>query len=169
MNVKPTFVFKMSCTQADHLLSINCDGSDFLNGEYCFTDGIFKRWPGFVTLSAFVCVGLLGKIRRLFILEVKSKSAKNWTIFWNPFNQVLSVHRKEPVLFNPIRWCVDEAWGIWKMLKVAQKSLFKWNLLKANCWTFAYTVVASDVFFKFLVNKDSMWNQSINQISCLKN
>ena len=52
-------------------------------------------------------------------MEVESKSAVNWTTFWNLFNQVLSEHRKEPVLFNPIRWCVDEAGGIWKALKVA--------------------------------------------------
>ena len=119
MNDKPTSVFKMSCTQADLSLSTNCDGSDFLNGEYRFADGTFKRCPGFVTLSPFVYVGLLRKIVKLSTMEVESESAENWTIFWNLFNQVLSEHGKEPVLFNPIGWCVDEAGEIWKALKVA--------------------------------------------------
>ena len=118
MNGRPTLVFKMSCTQADLSLSMNCDGSDFLNGEYCFADGTFKRCPGFVTLSAFVYVALLRKIVKLCTMEVASESAKNWTIFWNLFNQVLSKHTKEAVLFSPIGWCADEAGGIWKSLKV---------------------------------------------------
>ena len=56
MNDKPTFVFERSCTQVDLLLSMNCNGSNFLNGEYCFIDGTFKRCPGFVTLCPLSCM-----------------------------------------------------------------------------------------------------------------
>ena len=62
MNGKPTFVFKMSCTQADLSLFMNCNGTDFLNGEYCFADGTFERCIVFVTLSTFIYVGLLRKL-----------------------------------------------------------------------------------------------------------
>ena len=101
---------------------MNYDGSDFLNSEYCFADGTFKRCPGFVTLSAFVYVALLKKIVKLCTMEVESKSVENWTIFWNLFNQVLPDHRKKPVLFNPEDWCVDDAGGIWKALKVVYRN-----------------------------------------------
>ena len=45
----------MSYKLADLSLSVNCVGSDFLNGEYCFADGKFQIYPGFVTLYVYVC------------------------------------------------------------------------------------------------------------------
>lgn len=55
---------------------MNYDGSDFLNSEYCFAGGTFKRCPGFVTLSAFVYVTLLKKIVKLCTMEVESESVE---------------------------------------------------------------------------------------------
>ena len=55
MNGTPTFFFKMSYKLADLSLSVNCVGSDFLNGEYCFADGKFQIYLGFVTLYVYVC------------------------------------------------------------------------------------------------------------------
>ena len=55
MNGTPTFFFKMSYKLAHLSLSVNCVGSDFLNGEYCFADGKFQIYPGFVTLYVYVC------------------------------------------------------------------------------------------------------------------
>ena len=40
----------------------------------------------------------------------------------NLFNEVLPDHRKKPVLFNPEDWCVDDAGGIWKALKVVYRN-----------------------------------------------
>lgn len=50
------------------------------------------------------------------------RKCRNWTIFWNLFNQVLPDHRKNPVLINPEDWCVDDAGGIWKALKVVYRN-----------------------------------------------
>ena len=118
MNGKPTFVFKMSRTQADLAIYMNCEEDGLLNGEYCFADGTFKRCPGFVTLSAFVYVGLLRRIVKICTMEAESESTENWIIFWNLLNQVLSEHKQTNTNFNPIGWCVDEAGGLWKALKV---------------------------------------------------
>ena len=51
MNGKPSFVFKSSRIQIQLVTAMDRDGTGFLNGEYYFADGTFKRCPGFVTLS----------------------------------------------------------------------------------------------------------------------
>ena len=60
MNGKPTLVFKMGRVLVKLVIAMDRDGPEvFLNGAYCFADDTFKRCPRFVTLSAFVYVGLL--------------------------------------------------------------------------------------------------------------
>ena len=45
------------------------DGTGFLNTEFGFANGAFKRCPGFVTLSVYVYIGLLRKMIKLPIME----------------------------------------------------------------------------------------------------
>ena len=78
MNDKPTFAFKMSRAQAQITLAMNQDSNLFLNGEYYFADGTFKRCADFVTLEAYTYVGLLRKIVKLCSMEADSESAENW-------------------------------------------------------------------------------------------
>ena len=78
MNDKPTFAFKMSRAQAQITLAMNQDSNLFLNGEYYFADGTFKRCADFVTLEAYTYVGLLRKIVKLRSMEADSESAENW-------------------------------------------------------------------------------------------
>ena len=78
MNDKPTFAFKMSRAQAQITLAMNQDSNLFLNGEYYFADGTFKRCADFVTLEAYTYVGLLRKIVKLCSMETDSESAENW-------------------------------------------------------------------------------------------
>ena len=93
------------------------DGTEFLNGEYCFADGTFKRCLGFVTLSVYVYVGLLGKMIKLATMKAESENTENWLIFWNLLNQVISPFLSRKEKFNPFGWCVDEAGGVWKALR----------------------------------------------------
>ena len=117
MNDKPTFVFKMSRAQAQIVLAMNQDSNLFLNGEYCFADGTFKRCPDFVTLAAYNYVGPLRKMVKFCSMEAEFESAENWIIFWRLFNEMLQADSNTLAMFNPIGWCVDEAGEIWKALK----------------------------------------------------
>ena len=117
MNDKPTFVFKMSRAQAQIVLAKNQDSNLFLNGEYCFADGTFKRCPDFVTLAAYNYVGPLRKMVKFCSMEAEFESAENWIIFWRLFNEMLQADSNTLAMFNPIGWCVDEAGEIWKALK----------------------------------------------------
>lgn len=67
MNDKPTFVFKMSLAEAQIFLAINQDSNSFLNGEYYFADGTFKRCPDFFILAPYTYVTLLRKMVKLCI------------------------------------------------------------------------------------------------------
>ena len=46
MNSKRTSVFRSSRTQIQLVTEVDRDGTGFLNSEYGFADGIFKRFPG---------------------------------------------------------------------------------------------------------------------------
>ena len=57
------------------------DGTGFLNDEYCFVDGTFKKCPRFVILPVYVYVGLLRKIIKLATMEAESENTENFLIF----------------------------------------------------------------------------------------
>ena len=46
-------------------------------------------------LSLLLVSGAIKKNCKLCAMEADSEKAKNWAIFWNIFNQVLSKHTKE--------------------------------------------------------------------------
>lgn len=73
---------------------MNCDGSYFFSVEYYFKDGTLKDALAFL-LSLLLVSGAIKKNCKLCNMEADSEKAKNWTIFWNLFNQVLSKHTKE--------------------------------------------------------------------------
>eukprot|EP00111_Clytia_hemisphaerica_P016492 TCONS_00048875-protein len=116
MNESPSFVFKMSKVQADIAYEMDENKGGMLNGEYCYIDGTFKRCKGYVTLAAYVYLGLLRKMVKLATMEAETEHADNWTKFWHLFNEVLEKHKGSR--FSPVAWCTDEAGGIWKALKV---------------------------------------------------
>ena len=69
---------------------MNMDNPEaFLNGVYCFADGTFKRFPGFLNLAAFVYVEILRKTVKLCTMKAKTEGAENWTICWKLFNDVI--------------------------------------------------------------------------------
>lgn len=133
MNGKPTFVFKMSQTQSRLALAMNRDDNLFLNGEYCFADGTFKRCPGFVTLSAFIYLGLLRKMVKIATMEAESESTENWLIFWNLINQILSAQQQSPTKFNPLAGVLMKPVAYGKHLKkFTVKIQFEKELLAAK-------------------------------------
>ena len=89
----------------------------YLNSEYCFDDRTFEKFHMFVTSSVYVYVGLLQKMVKLASIEIKSENTKNWLIFWNLLNQVISLLLSRHKKFNPIGWYIEEAVGVRKALK----------------------------------------------------
>ena len=55
---------------------MDCDGDHFMNTEYCFFDGKWKRCRGLVTLSASVYHPLLRKQITLATIEAESENHK---------------------------------------------------------------------------------------------
>ena len=67
--------------QIQLVIETDRDGTGFLNDEYCFADGTFKKCPRFVILPVYVYVGLLRKIIKLATMEAESKNTENFLIF----------------------------------------------------------------------------------------
>ena len=89
---------------------MDCDGDHFMNTEYCFFDGKWKRCRGFVTLSASVYHPLLRKQITLATMEAESENHTNVRLFWDILNECLrKVSGKANYKFNPVGWCTDMA------------------------------------------------------------
>jgi len=107
---KPSFVFKSSREKAKIALNMNRNGSHYLNSEFCYFDGKYKRCCGFVTLTASVYHSLLRKQIILGTMEAESENSQNVALFWELFNEILKkVSGSENETFNPIGWCTDLA------------------------------------------------------------
>ena len=107
---KPSFVFKSSREKAKIALNMNRNGSHYLNSEFCYFDGKYKRCRGFVTLTASVYHSLLRKQIILGTMEAESENSENVALFWELFNEILKkVSGNENETFNPIGWCTDLA------------------------------------------------------------
>ena len=107
---KPSFVFKSSKSKAEMAINMDKDGNHFLNDEYCFFDGKYKRCKGFVTLTASLYHPLLRKQVALATMETESESTETITLFWTLFNEILQkVSGNSLKKFNPIGWCTDMA------------------------------------------------------------
>ena len=107
---KPSFVFKSSRQKAKIALNMNRNGSHYLNSEFCYFDGKYKRCRGFVTLTGSVYHSLLRKQIILGTMEAESENSENVALFWELFNEILKkVSGNENETFNPIGWCTDLA------------------------------------------------------------
>lgn len=107
---KPSFVLKTSEQKARMALDMNREGNHFLNNEFCYFDGKYKRCRNFVTLTASVYHPLLRKQLTLAIMEAETEDTENITLFWTLFNEVLQkVSGNNNEQFNPIGWCTDMA------------------------------------------------------------
>lgn len=89
---------------------MNREGNHFLNSEFCFFDGKYKRCRGFVTLTASVYHALLRKQVTLAVMEAETEDTENVALFWTLFNEVLrKVSGDQSKMFNPTGWCTDMA------------------------------------------------------------
>ena len=97
INENLQYVFKTS--KQKHLLAkeMKRDGNSYMNAEYCYFDGNFKRVKHFVSLTASVYQPLLCKQVTLATMECKHEDKDNIEIFDEKF--------------LPVGWCTDMASG----------------------------------------------------------
>ena len=103
------YVFKTSRTKLQMAHDMKSEGTHFLNTEYCYFDGNYKRVKSFVTLTASVYHPLLEKQVPLATMECKHEDGKCIEIFWRTFNNAYREVNSENEKFSPVGWCTDMA------------------------------------------------------------
>ena len=78
-----------------------------LQGEEAYFDGCYSRCAGYKTLALFVYHTAMHHILRLAMMEVKSESTHEISIFWELFNEILSEIKGRNYKFNPKSIMVD--------------------------------------------------------------
>ena len=79
-----------------------------LQAEDVYLDGCHSRCTGYKTLALFVYHMAMHRILRLAMMEVKSESTQEISLFWKLFNQILSEIKGGNNKFNPKSIMVDE-------------------------------------------------------------
>ena len=79
-----------------------------LQGEEAYFNGCHSRCAGYKTLALFVYHMAMCCILRLAMMEVKSESTHEISIFWELFNEILSEIKGQNYKFNPKSIMVDE-------------------------------------------------------------
>ena len=108
-NVQPNYVFKSSVPMAQLAIYMDQNGPEHpLSGEEAYFDGCHSRCAGYKTLALFVYHMAMHHILRLAMMEVKSESTHEISIFWELFNEILSEIKGRNYKFNPKSIMVDE-------------------------------------------------------------
>ena len=90
-NGQPNYVFKSSVPMAQMATDMDQDGPEHpLQGEEAYFNGCHSRCAGYKTLALFVYHTAMHHILRLAMMEVKSESTQEISIFWELFNEILS-------------------------------------------------------------------------------
>ena len=79
-----------------------------LQTEDAYFDGCHSRCAGYKTLALFVYHMAMRRILRIAMMEVKSESTKEISLFWELFNDILSEIKGKKYKFNPKSIMVDE-------------------------------------------------------------
>ena len=90
-------------------IDMDQDGPEHpLQGEDAYFNGCHSRCAGYETLALFVYHTAMHHILRLAMMEVKSESTHEISIFWELFNEILSKIKGRNYKFNPKSIMVDE-------------------------------------------------------------
>ena len=90
-------------------IDMDQDGPEHtLQGEEAYFNGCHSRCGGYKTLALFVYHMAMRRILRLAMMEVKSESTHEISIFWDLFNEILSDIKGRNYKFNPKSIMVDE-------------------------------------------------------------
>ena len=108
-NGQPNYIFKSSAPMAQLAIDMDQNGPEHpLQGKEAYFDGCHSRCAGYKTLALFVYHMAMHRILRLAMMEVKSESTHEISIFWELFNEILSEIKGRNYKFNPKSIMVDE-------------------------------------------------------------
>ena len=111
INENLQYVFKTSKQKLLLAKEMKRDGNSYMNAEYCYFDGNFKRVKHFVSLTASVYHPLLCKQVTLATMECKHEDKDNIEIFWRVLNKAYKEVNGGDEKFLPVGWCTDMASG----------------------------------------------------------
>ena len=90
-NGQPNYIVKSSVPMAQLDIDMDQNGPEHsLQGEEAYFNGCHYRCAGYKTLALFVYHTAMHRILRLAMMEVKSESTHEISIFWDLFNEILS-------------------------------------------------------------------------------
>ena len=108
-NGQPDYIFKSSAPMAQLAIDTDQDGPEHpLQGEEAYFNGCHSRCAGYTTLVLLVYHIAMHRILRLAMMEVRSESTWEISIFWELFNEILSEIKGRNYKFNPKSIMVDE-------------------------------------------------------------
>ena len=108
-NGQPNYVFKSSVPMAQLAIDMDQNGPEHpLQAKDAYFDGCHSRCTGYKTLALFVYHMAMHHILRLAMMEVKSESTQEISLFWELFNQILTEIKGKNYKFNPKSIMVDE-------------------------------------------------------------
>ena len=106
---QPNYIFRSKAPMAQLAIDMDQDGPEHpLQGEEAYFDGCHSRCAGYKTLVLFVYHTAMHHILRLAMMEVKSESTHEISIFWELFNEIPSEIKGRNYKFNPKCIMVDE-------------------------------------------------------------
>ena len=90
-------------------IDMDQDGPEHpLQGKEAYFDGLHSRCAGYKTPALFLYHMAMHCILRLAMMEVKSESTHEISIFWDLINEILSEIKGRNYKFNPKSIMVDE-------------------------------------------------------------
>ena len=101
-NEQPNYIFKSSVPMAQLAIDMDQNGPEHpLQAEDPYFDGCHSRYTGYKTLALFVYHTAMCYILRLVMMEVKSESTQEISLFWELFNEILTEIKGKNYKFNP--------------------------------------------------------------------
>ena len=109
LNGQPDYTFKSSAPMAQLAIDMDQEGLQYpLQGEEAYFNGCHSRCAGYKTLALFVYHTAMCRILKLAMMEAKSESTCELSIFWELFNEIVSEIKGRNYKFNPKSIMVDE-------------------------------------------------------------
>ena len=108
-NGQPNYIFKSSMPMAQLAIDMDQNGPEHpLQAKDAYFNGCHSRCAGCKTLALFVYHTTMHCILRLVMMEVKSESTQEISLFWELFNQIHSEIKGKNYKFNPKSIMDDE-------------------------------------------------------------
>ena len=88
---QPNYVFKSSTSMAQLAIDMDQNGPEhLLQSKDAYFNGCHSRCTGYKSLALFVYHTAMHHILRLAMMEVKSESTQEISLFWELFNEILT-------------------------------------------------------------------------------